>query len=108
MRDAVGERVRLSRAGPGDHEERGAGYACLLPDAMLDGSSLFGIELVEIGDGHGLRIVQGVVVREKHVSLLFATRPRTCRQIAERSAPPPERRGKTTGARASQALLWRG
>ena len=57
MRDAVGERVRLSRAGPGDDEERGAGRACLLPDAMLDGSSLFGIELVEIGDGHGLRIV---------------------------------------------------
>ena len=80
------ERVRLSRAGPGDYEERGAGRASLLPDAMLDGSSLFGIELVEIGDGHGLRIVKEVVAREKHVSLLFAMRPRTWRQIDERAA----------------------
>jgi hypothetical protein len=38
MRDARGERVRLSRAGPGDHEERGAGGARLLQDAMLDES----------------------------------------------------------------------
>jgi hypothetical protein len=50
MRDAMGERVRLSRAGPSNHEERGAGRAGLLPDAMFDGSSLFGIELLEIGD----------------------------------------------------------
>jgi Putative zinc-binding metallo-peptidase/zinc-ribbon domain len=36
--------------------ERGARRTCLLPNAMLDGSSLFGIELFEIGDGHWLRI----------------------------------------------------
>ena len=75
MRDTVGERVRLARAGPGDHEERSGGRACLFPDAMLDGSSLFGIELFKISDGHGLRIIQDVVARKKHVSLLFATRP---------------------------------
>src|ERR1700730_11365256 len=44
MRDAVGERVRLSRAGPGDHEEWGRGRARLLPHAMFDASSLVGID----------------------------------------------------------------
>ena len=57
MRDTVGERIRLSRARPGDDEERGTGRAWLIAHAMLDGASLFGIELVEIGDGHGQRIV---------------------------------------------------
>jgi hypothetical protein len=63
--------------------------------------------LFEIGDGHGLRIVQGVVSQTKHVSLLFAMRPQTCRQIGERVAPPPARHGKTTGARASKDLAFR-
>jgi hypothetical protein len=75
MRDAVGERVRLARPGPSDYEERGTRPACVLSDAMLDGSSLFGIELFEIGDGHGQRIVPDGAARKKHVSLLFATHP---------------------------------
>jgi hypothetical protein len=58
MRDAMGERVRLARAGADDHEERGARRARFSQDAMLDGSSLFGIELIEIGDGHGQRIAR--------------------------------------------------
>jgi len=45
------------------------------PGRLFDGSSLFGIEFFKIGDGHGLRIIQDVVARKKHVSLLFATRP---------------------------------
>ena len=47
--------------------------AWLIAHAMLDGASLFGIELVEIGDGHGLRIARDRSARKKHVSLLFAT-----------------------------------
>jgi hypothetical protein len=58
MRDAMGKRVRLARARPGDHEERGARRAGFSHDTVLDGAPLFGIELVEIGDGHGQRIAR--------------------------------------------------
>src|SRR6202035_3237861 len=84
--------------GPGDHEEWGRGCACLLPHAIFDGSSLVGIELFEIGDGHGLRIVQGVLSRKSTLLLYSQCAPRP----VDRSAS--ELRRLPRGAAKLQAL----
>ncbi len=52
MRDAVGERVGLARAGAGDDEQRRGGTRIALADAMLDGAPLLRIELFEMSEGH--------------------------------------------------------
>jgi heavy metal translocating P-type ATPase/RND family efflux transporter MFP subunit len=55
MRDPMGERVRLSRAGARDDQQRAAGGSRrAVMEAVLYGAALFGVELFEIGDGgHG-------------------------------------------------------
>ena len=79
MGDAMGERVSLARSRPGDDQERARRRAVLLPDAMLDGLSLFGIEFFEIGQGRRLRI--GVWSRsytEPHFSFCSQCARRVC------------------------------
>jgi hypothetical protein len=52
MGNPVGYGVGLPGARAGDDQEGYPWSRVLLPDAMLDGSSLFAIEGLEIGDGH--------------------------------------------------------
>ena len=56
MGDPVGHGVGLPGARAGDDQERWPQRCVLLPDAMLDGASLFTIEGIEIGDGHRWQI----------------------------------------------------
>ncbi len=116
MRDTVGERIRLSRTGPGDHEERGAGRTCRLLDTLFDGSSLFRIELFEIGDGHRLRIVQEVLFERsmfpfrsqratETASNAGASAPRGYRRVrAGRSDRGEERRGTAMGNETGRVI----
>ena len=68
MRDTMGERVGLARTRAGDDEKRPGRRACVVPHAVFDGPSLFGIELFEIGDGHGFRISMRMGGSINHVS----------------------------------------
>ena len=55
MDDAMGDRAGLARPRTRDHQERGVGRGiarAVLANTMLDGATLVGVELVEIGRGH--------------------------------------------------------
>jgi hypothetical protein len=53
MRDSVSQGVCLPCSCTRDNEERHARIRIQLADTMFDGPSLSGLELVEIGNGHG-------------------------------------------------------
>src|SRR6516162_10025939 len=55
MDDAMGDRAGLARPRTRDHQERGVGRGvarAVLANTMLNGATLVGVELVEIGRGH--------------------------------------------------------
>ena len=68
MGDPVGHGVGLPGARAGDDQEGCPWSRVLLPDAMLDGSSLFAIEGLEIGDGHRWQIGLQQVKPINHLS----------------------------------------
>ena len=56
MGDAVSQGICFPCPRARNDEQRRTGNRMRLPDAVFDGPSLPGVEFLEIGDGHGLRI----------------------------------------------------
>ena len=73
MGNPVGHGVGLPGARAGDDQEGCPWNRVLLPHAMLDGSSLFAIEGLEIGDGHRWQIGLQQVNQSTIFLVLFAT-----------------------------------
>jgi hypothetical protein len=73
MGDPVGHGVGLPGTRAGDDQERCARRSVVRVDAMLDGSSLFTIEGLEIGDSHRWQPVCSRPTRINHVSRFVPT-----------------------------------
>ena len=87
--------VGLAGARSGDDEERHRRRRLLLPDAMLNGSSLFGIEGLKIGDGH--RCVLKVSVVDAELAKLDL-KLRTVRRATRMVSPTAYEAGGAAGA----------
>src|SRR6516225_1238497 len=102
MGNPVGHGVGLPEARAGDDQEGCPWSRVLLPDAMLDGSSVFAIEGLEIGHGHrwqiGLQQVKPInhLSRFVRTSYRVSTLPYAGRQGSSTDVPPELERAALT------------